>query len=185
MLCAVSLSDKTHLILALSSLSALVSDSTALSTRKKSKIKGKWSQLEKYYSMINNFIPTPRFHAFSYHFPNETAFLRWTRLTKKWNKCQSKSVNWQCFGRKIKTILGKNTIFRTTLYMLLLLYFLIDFHSFHVTLSMLTNEDDQRTLQLQGVHQILCFFENIKIYFGLWPLSVCTMDFMFGPPNGR
>ena len=25
---------------------------------------------------------------------------------------------------------------------------------------------------VQGVHQILCFFEDIKIYFGLWPLSV-------------
>ena len=25
---------------------------------------------------------------------------------------------------------------------------------------------------IQGVHQILCFFEDLKIYSGLWPLSV-------------
>ena len=27
-------------------------------------------------------------------------------------------------------------------------------------------------LHIQGVHQILCFFEYFKIYSGLWPLSV-------------
>ena len=28
---------------------------------------------------------------------------------------------------------------------------------------------------VQGVHQILCFFEDIQIYFGLWPLSVSPL----------
>ena len=26
--------------------------------------------------------------------------------------------------------------------------------------------------KVQGIHLILCFYEDIKIYFGLWPLSV-------------
>ena len=43
---------------------------------------------------------------------------------------------------------------------------------------------NKKLAKIQGVHQILCFFENFEIYSGLWPLSVFKRC-VYGPLNGR
>ena len=42
---------------------------------------------------------------------------------------------------------------------------------------------DKNVFDIQGVHEILCFFK-IKIYSGLWPLSVFQRC-VHGRHNGR